>query len=329
MSNNKKIFIIAEIGNNHEGNYVVAKKMIKAAKLCNVDAVKLQYIHPDKFFHKSLSNSIKKYNKFYLNERKIKKLKIYADRLGIKLFTTFFDLNNLKKLKNNFNFFKIASSDNNYKELIKETIKSKKKTFISLGLLKQLEINRLVIYLKNNDRNVHKYVSLMHCVSSYPAKDNEVNLKKIIYLKRKFPKFKIGYSDHTIGNEACYVAASLGAEVIEKHFTLSKKFSSFRDHHLSADPYEMEVLVKSIRKIETMLSSNKNSFNNQKKNIKNFRRSIFINRDIKKGEKVNKKDLLYLRPVIGIKLEHVNSILGKKIKINLKKNSPVKKNFFE
>ena len=76
----------------------------------------------------------------------------------------------------------------------------------------------------------------------------------------------------------------------------------------------MGVLVKSIRKIETMLSSNKNSFNNQKKNIKNFRRSIFINRDIKKGERVNKKDLLYLRPVIGIKLEHVNSILGKKIK---------------
>ena len=88
MSNNKKIFIIAEIGNNHEGNYVVAKKMIKVAKLCNVDAVKLQYIHPDKFFHKSLSKSIKKYNKFYLNERKIKKLKIYSDRLGIKLFTT-------------------------------------------------------------------------------------------------------------------------------------------------------------------------------------------------------------------------------------------------
>ena len=195
------------------------------------------------------------------------KLKIFADKLGIKLFTTFFDLKNLNTIGKNFNLYKIASSDNNYKELISETIK-KKKTFISLGLLEKQEILRLINFLKKINKDAHKHVSLMYCVSSYPADKKEIDLNKIIYLKQKFPKFKIGYSDHFIGNEACLAAVSLGAEVIEKHFTLSKKFSKFRDHQLSADPKEMKSLVKGIRIIDTMLFNNDKNFKDQKKILK-------------------------------------------------------------
>ena len=161
-------------------------------------------------------------------------------------------------------------------------------------------------------------------LSSYPADKKEIDLNKIIYLKQKFPKFKIGYSDHFIGNEAC-LACYLGAEVIEKHFTLSKKFSKFRDHQLSADPKEMKSLVKGIRIIDTMLFNNDKNFKDQK-NIKTFRRSIFLSKDLKKG-KNNKRWFDFLRPQIGLKLEDVNSIIGKKIKNNLKKNTPIKKLF--
>ena len=323
----KKTLIIAEVGKNPEGNFNVAKKLIKSAKKSGADAVKLQYIDPDKFFHRSQKKNIKKYRKFFLNKKNLENLKLFADKLKIKLFTTFFDLYNLKKLGKNFKFFKIASSDNNFKELIKEVLKKKKPTFISLGLLEKSEINNLVTFLKKIDKKVYNYVSLLYCISSYPAKEEEINLKMISFLKKKFPNFSIGYSDHSIGNEACYAAVSLGAEVIEKHFTLSKKFSKFRDHQLSADPEEMSTLVKSVRKIETMIYS-KNKTNNQKKNTKIFRRSIFLKRNIKKGEKIKKKDLIYLRPEIGVKLEEENQILGKKIKIDLKKNSPIKKSYF-
>ena len=103
------------------------------------------------------------------------------------------------------------------------------------------------------DKNCHKYVSLLHCNSSYPLKNSEANLSQIQFLKKKYPKFIIGYSDHTIGTDASFCAISLGAKVLEKHFTINKKFSKFRDHALSADIEDLRLIVDKSRIICELL----------------------------------------------------------------------------
>ena len=135
----------------------------------------------------------------------------------------------------------------------------------------------------------------MHCSSSYPLKNHEANLSEIVYLKNKYPKFKIGYSDHTIGIDASITALSLGAEVIEKHFTINKKYSKFRDHSLSADINDMRNIVAKSKIIKDLLKKVDFKKTEQYKNIKLFRRFIVFNRIKKSKNKLNINDLLFLR----------------------------------
>ena len=107
-------------------------------------------------------------------------------------------------------------------------------------------------------KNPNLQISFLHCVSSYPVLENQANMNRINLLKKKFPKAIIGYSDHTIGLDSACLAVSMGARIIEKHFTLDKNYSDFRDHQLSADPVELRELVKRIRKIEVLMSDESN-----------------------------------------------------------------------
>ena len=268
-----KTFIIAEIGNNHEGNYILAKKMIVAANKAGADAVKLQHIVPEKFFLKK--EQIKKYKKFQLKDFEIKKLIQFSKKKKILLFWTFFDLESFDKYKKELKLFKISSTDNNFYFFIEKILKEKKPTFISLGLCSNKEINKLVNFINKIDKNCHNYVSLLHCNSSYPLKNSEANLSQIQYLKKKYPKFNIGYSDHTTGIDAPICAISLGAKVLEKHFTINKKLSKFRDHSLSADYKDLKIIVEKSKIIHELLKNKKFQNTEQYKNRKLYRRYIF------------------------------------------------------
>jgi len=183
-----------------------------------------------------------------------------------------------------------------------------------------LNANELKIIVKKIRTNWIKnknYLAVLQCTTSYPVIDQDVNLAVIQDFKKKFNNELIGYSDHTIGVDAAIFAAAFGANIVEKHFTIKKNFSTFRDHQLSADENEMKTLVEKIRKIEVLRGiPEKKILKTEKKFIKIARRSYCINKNKLKGSRISKDDLILLRPGSGItkKKEVLNKILKKNIK---------------
>lgn len=322
----KKIFIIAEIGNNHEGSIRNAKKLIISAAKAGVDAVKFQTFITEDFVN---NKNIKRFNqlkKFQLSFAQFKILKNIAHKYKLNFISTPLDIKSAEFLSKECDLIKIASGDNNFLYLIKKVINSNKKIIISTGISSKQDIDKLLQFIKKNlkIKNIKNRISLLHCITNYPVQEKDANLNSITYLKKHY-NINIGYSDHTIGPEACLAAAALGARIIEKHFTLDKKFSGFRDHSLSSDFSEMSQIVKSIRKIENMLGTFEKKIRPvEKKFIKIVRRSTFASKNISKNQKLNLSNIKFLRP------QHKNStldyqkILGKKIKKNILNNQVIK-----
>lgn len=311
-----KVFIVAEIGNNHEGNFENAMKMVKAAADAKVDAVKFQTMNPNLFISSKDEKRINQLMKFRLKNEEFLELSHEANRLGLIFFSTPFDLESAKFLKSLQSIFKISSGDNNFFQLINEIFDYKKSTIISTGLSTDSEIDS--IYNNWLARNPEFDLAFLHCVSSYPVPHNQANLCKIGYLKNKYPKAIIGYSDHTLGIDACCSAVSAGAMIIEKHFTLDKNFSDFRDHKLSADLKEMTQLVNKIKLIKEMYGSSKGIIQPCEKDMKiSMRRSIAASRNINEGSILEENDFIWVRPGHGYSPGEENLFLGKKLKKNV------------
>ena len=318
-----KPFIIAEIGNNHEGSIKNAIRLIKAAKKSGADAVKFQIFNPYKYSSVKDKKRIKQLKKFALKKTDIKKLKKECEKLGIVFFATPFDLESAKFLNKKQNFFKISSGDNDYIDLLEKVRSFRKPVIISTGLTDIKGILKVVKYFqKVKFYKKKENLCLMHCVSAYPASIKNINLKSISFLKKRFPNITIGYSDHTLGYKVACLSYVLGAEIIEKHFTLSNNFSSFRDHKVSCDPKSFKKFVNEINKLKIILGNlNKRLNNEEKKNLQIIRRKLVFNKNIKKNKRIKKKDLLIVRSeekgVLASKLEMV---LDKKLTKNVKKN---------
>ena len=331
MNSNKffgknKIFVVAEIGNNHEGNYKNAIKLIDKASEAKVDAVKFQSFLTEGYLSSSIDKKrTKLLKKFQLSFNEFKKLSIYAKKKGLIFFSTPLDLKSCDYLNKIQPIFKIASGDNNYEALIKKIIKFKKPTIISTGMMDYNDVLKLYRFVKK--LRINSKLGILHCVSNYPALPEELNLNSIMFLKKKFPNCYVGYSDHSIGIEACMVAASMGAKIIEKHFTLSHNFSKFRDHKLSANPSEMSLLVKKIREIEIMRGKfYKIITKNEKKNKVNIRRSIAANKTLEIGHRIKESDLIMLRPGTGYEYKDRKFIIEKKVVKVIKKSEILKRN---
>jgi N,N'-diacetyllegionaminate synthase len=309
----KKTFIIAEIGNNHEGSFNVACKLIKEAKKAGVDAVKFQTFKTEDFINPYDKKRFRKLKKFELSYEEFEKLSVIAKNNKLKFISTPLDINSAIFLNNIVDCFKIASGDNNYYDLIKTVLNFDKTTFISTGLLDFIKVKSLVKFIKKIGFNFSK-LSLFHCVSDYPVSYEDANLLSIKFLKAKLP-LTIGYSDHTIGREASIVAVSLGAKIIEKHFTLSNNFSKFRDHQISLNPRDMKQLVSSIRKTELMLGvEEKRIQNSEFKNLDLIRRSIYSANNFNENSIIKKNMIKILRPANIYKPNDLKKILNKKIK---------------
>jgi len=322
----KRTFIIAEIGNNHEGNFQNAKKMIFNAYKAGVDAVKFQTFVTDEFISKEKNEKAYfRFKKFELSYKEFTKLRDYSHKFNLKFISTPLDLGSADFLIKKADYIKIASGDNNFFPLIEKVILSGKKLIISTGMMNSknlIELNKNILKITSK-KNAFNKISLLHCVTSYPVENKYANLNSIKYLTRNF-KYQIGYSDHTHGKEACFAAVALGASIIEKHFTLSKTFSSFRDHALSADYSEMKAIVKGIRKIESQLGQfNKEVQLCEKENLTLARRGIYASRKIKKGERLSPKNLKFLRPSFNKKFNVFDQVFKKKAKKNFSKNKAI------
>lgn len=314
-----KTYIIAEIGNNHEGCINNAKKLIREASLAGADAVKFQTFKTKNFIHKD-HPSFKRLSQFELSQKQFLLLKKYAENLNIEFISTPFDFESAIFLSKICKFIKISSGDNNFYDLIDFFASKKKNLIISTGLINFIKIKKIVNFIikKHGKKYLNQRVSFLHCVSNYPVKKEEANLLSIKYLINKFKKkIKIGYSDHVKGILPSLIAVSLGAQIIEKHFTLSNDFSNFRDHKLSLNPSDMKKMVSQIRDIEIMMGKYQKKISKNEKKMTNFvRRSIFVNKTIKKNELFTKDNILFLRSLNKKKTKLEKIILKKKSKKN-------------
>ena len=309
----KKVYIIAEIGNNHEGNFNTAKKLIKAAANTGVDAVKFQTFITNDFV--SLDHpSFQRLKKFEFTHQQFLKLKKFSNKQKLNFISTPLDFLSASFLKKNCKIIKIASGDNNFYDLINIFLDYKKQLIISTGMMNVANIEQLIKFIleKKGNKFLKNNLSLLHCISSYPAEDKSLNLMSLRYLADKYKEINIGYSDHSVGYDACVTAVALGARIVEKHFTLSNNFSNFRDHKLSLNPVDMKIMVKKIRKVEMQLGKYEKLIQkNEIKLISASRRSMIAKKLVVKNESITFHNTSFLRPQHkGSRI--VNEILNKK-----------------
>jgi sialic acid synthase SpsE len=311
-----KTFIVAEIGNNHEGDFNLAKQLISLASDSGADAVKFQTFIPEYYVNTNLRDRIKLLKSFQFNQDEFYRLSEFAKELNILFFSTPFDIESAVFLNKIQPLFKISSGDNTFYPLIDKICDFGKPIMISTGLSDKKNIDKMYnrILTNWNKKNIESSLFLLHCVSSYPVPSNEANISAISNLRSSYPNASIGYSDHTIGIEAALAAVSLGAVIIEKHFTIDNNYSDFRDHKLSSDPKEFKQLVKSIRNIEKMMGTGELKIEKCEKELSyHVRRSIVAKENLKKDHKITQDDITYVRPAEGLQPEHQSLLLGKKV----------------
>lgn len=329
---NHPVFIVAEISANHGQNFNRAVALIKKAKDCGADAVKFQTYTPDtlttdvdnKYFrikHPKWGGQTlyQLYKKAHTPWSWFKKLKKVADDLGIIFFSTAFDKTAVDFLEElNVPFHKIASFELVDLPLIEYIAKTKKPLILSTGMATRSEIKEAVSAAKKAGT---KDIMLLKCVSSYPAKAEEMNLRTIPEMKKIF-RCPVGLSDHTLGIGVSIAAVSLGASIIEKHFTLSRKYKS-PDSFFSIEPQELKNLVDNIRTVEKALGCIYYGLTKEERKNRIFRRSLFVVKNIKKREMFTEDNLRSIRPAYGLAPKFHKRILGRRSKRGIKKGTPL------
>ncbi len=326
-------YFVAEISANHCGKFKTAKKLIKTAKINGADAVKLQTYTPDTMTIKSnkkyfkVKNGLWKgyglwdlYNKAHTPLSWHKELFLYAKKLGITIFSTPFDetaVTFLEKL--NCPIYKISSFEMTDLPLIKRVALTKKPMIISTGLSSLKEIEETFKVAK---RYGAKDITLLYCVSKYPAKNIDFNLNNIKILKEKF-NCRVGLSDHSLDNKIAFASIAAGAEVIEKHIALDGQKRGL-DIKFSLKGKKIKEFKENIKNVYSTMGKKKFYRNPSENKSKIFRRSIFVVKDIKQGEKLTKKNIRRIRPGYGLEPKFFDKVLGKKTKKNLYAGNPLK-----
>jgi pseudaminic acid synthase len=314
-------FIIAELSANHNGSLEVAKKTIKAAKKIGANAVKLQTSKPDKITLNSKSSDFmveggtlwdnkslyELYQKAYTPWEWHKELFEYARGLGIDIFSSPFDKSAVDFLEQfNPSAYKIASFEITDYELVRYTASKQKPIIISTGIATFEEIKDVVKICKDEG---NENIILLKCTSEYPAPLNEANLKTIPDMRETFG-VEVGFSDHTLGHVAPVVAVTLGAKVVEKHFILDKNIGGL-DSEFSLDKDEFKEMVQAIRSAEKLLGKVEYALNEKRGKQRRFARSLYVCKDIKKGEKFSEENIKSVRPFYGLHPKYLKDVLGK------------------
>ncbi len=317
--NDKETYVIAEGGLNHDGDVNIAKKLIDAAKKSGANAIKFQTYKTENFVRET-NQYFDVFKNAELTFEQFKELKNYAKNIGLTFFSTPFDIESAEFLDGiDVPCFKIASSDLTNLPLIRRIAKMKKPMIISSGLATMNEIEDAVnccLFEGNNQ------IALLHCVANYPTQPNEVNMNVLNTLKKTF-NFPIGYSDNGESTLVDIVAVSMGANIIEKHFTLDKNMSG-PDHSFSIEPNGLTSLISQIREIDQMKGDGiKIPQFSEIENRLAIRKSITAKRDLQQGKKIQEDDISIKRPADGIEPKYITMIIGKTINTDIKKDSPI------
>jgi N-acetylneuraminate synthase len=328
-----KAIIVAEVSANHGQDLNRAIKMIRAAKDCGADAVKFQAYTPDsltidvdnRYFrikHPKWGGQTlyQLYKKAYTPWTWFKKLKKAADDLGIIFFSTAFDRASVDFLEEiGVRLHKIASFEIIDLPLIEYTASTKKPLILSTGMATISEIKEAIAIAKKAGA---RDIILLKCVSSYPAHPIDMNLKTIPDMRKRFG-LPIGISDHSLGIGVSIAAVCLGATMVEKHFTLSRRLKT-PDSFFSLEPNELKDLVFNIKAVEESLGEPFYGPASAETRSMVYRRSLFAVKDIGRKEIFTKDNIRSIRPAYGLKPKYLGVILGKRAVSDIKKGTPIK-----
>ncbi len=324
----KHVLIIAEAGVNHNGSIKTAKKMIDKAVDADVDIIKFQTFKSEKLVSKSAqqaeyqkknigsstdNSQLNMLKKLELSHSDHKELIEYCNQKGIKFFSTAFDLESVDYLHSlNIGLWKIPSGEITNYPYLKKIVQFGEPVILSTGMCEMKDIEAALKVLTDNGLSKDK-ISILHCNTEYPTPFKDVNLLAMNELKKRFG-VRVGYSDHTKGIEVPIAAVALGAEIIEKHFTLDRNMEG-PDHKASLEPDELKAMVSAIRNIELALGDgHKTVSESERKNIAVARKSIVAAKNIKAGEVFNENNLTVKRPGNGISPMDWEKVIGKTAK---------------
>lgn len=315
-----RVKIIAEAGVNHNGNIIIAKKMIDFAKGAGADYIKFQTFIPENLVSKyakkaeyqkittaSDESQLQMLRKLMLSKNEFIELSDYCKATSIGFISTPFDLESVDFLNSfNMDFWKVPSGEITNLPYLVEIAKTGKPIILSTGMSDLDEIDAALNVLHSNGAGK---ITLLHCNTQYPTPIEDVNLNAILTLKDRY-NCDVGYSDHTLGIEVPIAAVALGATVIEKHFTLSSNMEG-PDHRASLEPKEFKSMVSAIRNIEKALGTgNKVASPSETENKDIARKSIVASRMIKKGEVFSKDNITTKRPGSGISPMRWYNVIG-------------------
>lgn len=306
----EQVAVVAEIGNNHEGDVDVAIELTRAAAAAGAHAVKFQAIDPPRLVRPTETARLEQLNRFRFSPEQYALLRDEARSLGIAFMCTPFDLDVVGWLAPLVDAFKIASGDNDFTALIAAAADTGRPVIVSGGMtdLAGMAAARDLVEGRGAE------FAALHCVSAYPTEPEHAALATIPALAAGLG-VTVGYSDHTLGIDACVLAVALGARILEKHFTLRHDYSAFRDHQLSADPAELAQLTQRVQEAETLIGAPRQGVLPAEEPVSSAaRRSIVAARDLRAGHVLSADDLTWLRPGDGLSPGREGELLGHTLK---------------
>ena len=340
IGSNRKPFIIAELSGNHNQSLDRALSIVKEAAKCGADALKLQTYtadtltidHTGGLFDINDKNSLwygktlyQLYQEAYTPWEWHQEIFEYANKLGMEAFSSPFDETAVDFLEDlNVPAYKIASFESNHHPLLKKVASTGKPVIISSGASKIEDLKESVGVLKDNGC---KNIIILKCTSTYPANPENSNLVTINEFQKLFPDDIIGLSDHTMGIGAAVAAVALGARIVEKHFTLSRADGGV-DSAFSLEPQEMKNLVVETERAFQSLGEVQLDTQKSEEASLRFKRSLYIIKDIRAGEKFSSENIKVIRPGDGIAPKYIDDVLGSSAKVDLKRGTPLKKEHF-
>lgn len=311
-------YIIAEIGVNHNGEFALAEELIEQAANTGVDAVKFQtfaaeeLVTPDakkaEYQHReAVETQYEMLKKYELSKDEFRRLRSISHNYDLDFISTPYDPTSVELLSEvGAERYKIASADIINKPLLEAVVETGKPVILSTGMATLGEIERAVDWLRTNGCT---NISVLHCVSCYPAEPHQVNMRFMETLDKAFD-VPIGFSDHTLGTHIPIMAASRGATIIEKHFTLDRTMEG-PDHFASVEPDELASMVDQLRDVEAAMGETRRNLTDvELENRKPMRRSVHARTSLNAGTNISHDDLKVIRPNDGIDPWHIDDVVG-------------------
>lgn len=314
--------LIAEIGNNHEGDPVLAMELAEAAIDAGADVVKLQLIDPPRMVNIAHTDRIQQLSRFRLKREDFAAIGERVRSRGRVFMASIFDCDTLAAFHDLLDVIKIASGDLNFDQMLATAAQFGKPIILSTGMSTLPEIHHAVEVVRKSlpeAVGLTDTLALLHCVSLYPTAEAQANLSAIPHMAKAL-NLAVGYSDHTMGLTASTIALALGARIIEKHFTLNKQHSAFRDHALSAEPAELKRLAEIVHGIDAMLGNGERDALPDAATRELARRSIVAIRPLKAGTVLQVRDFDFIRPANGFPPGQAEALVGRRLLVDAERH---------